>query len=317
MSWFWRRTGALDFEDERRFDACVVLVRVVYAAVFFMLFQAVWERRMEAWPVPPENPHALWPTFWFASFEWDQVATFVPLVTLLSALAAVLWPHRLLPRLLVFVGVLTFTAAHFTNKSKIDHNFHTLLAALFVFVFLPRVVAGAADEERRRASYCEVFWGAQALVLLTYTLAGCCKLMGVGIALWLGELTAFHSDAMGLHIAQTWGRAQDTLLGHALARNPTLGQLGYVAAIYFEVTAVVAAFRPRLHLVWGAALVLLHVGVVLTMGILFMESSLVLLVLLCLSPFAPREAKGLATLAEFPGLRGLGRIRATLPNRTS
>jgi hypothetical protein len=76
----------------------------------------------------------------------------------------------------------------------------------------------------------------------------------------------------------------------------------WLAALYLEVFAIVAAFRPRLHLVWGAGLILFHVGVLLAMGILFLEPPLLLLLLFVLSPFARGEPNAEATLESLPWL---------------
>ena len=68
---------------------------------------------------------------------------------------------------------------------------------------------------------------------------------------------------------------------------PRLGWPLYPLAIYVEVFALLAVFRPRLHRPWGCGLIGLHVGNCCSMGIVFNVNVLLLGLFFVLSPFAP------------------------------
>src|SRR5262245_34737315 len=96
--------------------------------------------------------------------------------------------------------------------------------------------------------------------------------------------------AMALHAASSAVRfGADPPLADLAVRALPLGLPIYLAVIGVELLSLPIAFRPRLHRPWGAALVLMHVGIGLTLNLFFLSSVFITGLLLLASPFAPER----------------------------
>ena len=107
---------------------------------------------------------------------------------------------------------------------------------------------------------------------------------------------------------------QHTLLGDWLARNPLPGWVLFNGTMYLEAFALVAAFRPRLHRVWGMGLIVFHLGTQVAMGFSFEQNIVLVGLLLVCSPWAPETVRVGEVLGDLPGVRfvlarfGRGRV---------
>ena len=246
------------------------------------------------------NASLLWPVAWAHVTGMTAAALIVATLYLGGALAAAMAPDRRLCRGLAALGLLMFTALHY-SAGKIGHGTHLWVLTSIVFVFLPAQGAATPPDRRGRQDYLNVFWTAHALVLLTYSMSGLGKVFG---ALWQatqGQVTAFHPQAMALHIADRMLETSSQnpvglwLADHVWASWPLM-----LGTIYLQLFAFWAIFRPRLLRIWTVGLILFHLATYLTLTIRFAPPVLLLAMWGLASPFAPEKAGLRAILADLP-----------------
>ena len=128
-------------------------------------------------------------------------------------------------------------------------------------------------------------------MLLSYTMSGVAKL---GAALWQlvhGQPNAFFPGGLSAIVAQRLVETRSTsFFGAAIVHHPYLTWPAFPAAVFLELFAGLAAFRPALARPWTFGLVLLHVGVYFTMTISFPQSCFLLVLFFLASPFEPTPA---------------------------
>jgi hypothetical protein len=294
------------------YDRATVIVRVFYALSVFWVVSAI-----NGWPAYARLTHArpLWPARWW--FDWFSVRTSVDIIFVVYIAAAVLVmviPRFRLARLLYAIALLEYMA--FVNGfDKVNHSMHAWLFVSFVLVLLP-----SGRWERRRVADRQVFlnvvWIATLVVLLFYTLTGFWKIYTATKALASGGTSGFgfsgFSYIVGERIIQT---NQDTVLGHYFTYHELPGWFLYVGTMYLETFSIIAAFRPRLHRIWGVALIAFHFGTQLAMGFTFGPNIVLVALLLVCSPFAPSRVKLKEAVLDLPGLYFLSRRVADLRQR--
>jgi hypothetical protein len=233
---------------------------------------------------------------------------------LLGALLAAIAPHRRIFRILYAVGLLEYAAL--TNSfGKIDHMLHTWLWASLIFILLPGFVRSVDRECRaRRAELLLVFFGAQAVIFLFYSLSGFWKLGGAVTQVLQGQTSAFSPAALATHLAARTAQGGECgLFAPFILEHPRLGWLPYLATLYVELCALLAAFRPALHRLWGFSLIGFHLGTLLILGIDFGQAMLLLALLFCCSPFRPENGSPWAVVASLPGVAWWAARRTPLP----
>lgn len=270
------RTGALRIET---------LIRVFYA---FPLYWYLSNLRQLRPLMSPAEPSFQWPVAWLA---WVGADTFAPAVLLFgigSAAGALFWPEARWVRGLAFLGLLQVLALKF-SYGKIHHLMHAWLFTSFLFIGLPD---GWWDSGRRpravRAASHLVFSAAQAAVALTYSLAGLGKLLGTLYQAVRGEVTPLHPSALARHLADRIQQTDaESLLGPWMIEHGVWLWPMMLATLYLQTFALWAAFRPRLHRLWGVGLVGFHAVTVLSLTIDFNPSVVLLAILFLASPSAP------------------------------
>jgi hypothetical protein len=274
------------------------LVRAYYAGLLYLAFAdaAGWEElagRSEA--------GLLWPVLWMKATGVKAGALLVLAAHVGGALAAAVAPGRRWCRVLAALGLLQHTALVY-SAGKIGHGLHLWVLTSLVLVFLPDGRAGGPPPGRReRQEFLNVFWTAHALVMLTYSMSGLGKVLG---ALWQasqGEVTAFHPQAMALHVAdrllETGGQSP---VGLWLVNNTWAAWPMMLGAIYLQFFAFWAIFRPRLLALWTAGLILFHLATYFTLTIRFAPPVLLLALWGLASPFASEKATAGKMLAQMP-----------------
>ncbi len=225
-----------------------------------------------------------WPLFWTTFVAEHTAVTFIFVAWTLTALLAAVFPQSRIARIVAFLGLFQYHA-YMASFGTPNHQWDHWLWVLFILIWLPSVKSNEA-----RRTFPLVFWGAQAFLLLTYSMAGIGKLLYGFLAAWGGQSSIFHPDAAALHVAQTLFLLDETApLANAIVAHPTLGWLALLAAIYIQFFALSIAFRPELHRAWGVLLILFHIGTLLTMRAVFVVPSALILAVLLSSPFAPER----------------------------
>lgn len=269
----------------RAFLQACTLVRVYYLFTLFLFYNhlsgrwAVWASAKEIQP--------LWPVAWVTLIPLVWAANFITLNCLMVGVAALIYPEKRLVRIWLLISLLFFTAM-LNSFGKINHSLHTMLVPAFFFIFLPDQWQQLEKSISGRQKFLRLFWAAQTLILTFYTMSGLLKILFAILQIRNGEIHAFHPEAFSLQIAQRLMTTNSqSLLGPWLVRYSWLGWLPYVTLIYIETFALLAAFRPVLHRLWGISLIVFHLGTWLTMAIPFIAPVMVVGILLVCSPFQP------------------------------
>ena len=283
------------------------LVRVFYA---FVLYLAV--SNMPDFPgmAEPRELKPLWPVAWLSAVDQAGGLRFLLGFFLVSSFAAALQPGSRVLRVAAFIGLLCFVALK-NSEGKIGHSLHLPVLAALAFILLPRGWERPDASRLVRVSLLQVVAATQVLLLLTYTMSGLGKLGGA-LYEWLsGQAHSFQIDGFARIVAERLLQTHsDSVLGRWIIDHPWLGWPLLPGVIYLQITAVIAAFRPSLHRVWGAALILFHIGNALVLTIYFPHSIFVLGIFLLASPFAPASFDVRQILADLPILSLMSRVKS-------
>lgn len=284
--------GGIDFERAKS------VIPFVYYLLFFIAFTRL-EGLDQLIKQSAVGFDPRWPLWWAHAFDLPTVIMIVYLGLTFSALIASFFPHVMAARTFAFLGFLQFHA-YMSSFGGPNHQWDHWLWVLFILIFLPSEKKTRDDEGARRR-FSLVFWGAQAFVLLTYTMAGILKVFYGVIQLAQGQSNAFSIDAAALHVAHELTQmGQTTLIGPFIVNNPSVAWLPFLAVLYIQLFAFLVAFKPRLHRLWGIGLILFHLGTFLTMRAVFTAPSALLLVLLCASPFVPTKNPAMFQFLSLP-----------------
>lgn len=291
--------------QERVWREARTLVQAYYAGLLYLAFTDA-----PGWAELAGRSEAglRWPVLWMRATGVEAGALLVLAAHLGGALAAAAAPGRRWCRALAALGLFEHTALVYSN-GKIGHSLHLWVLTSLVLVLLPDGRAGGPPPGRReRQEFLNVFWTAHALAMLTYSMSGLGKVLG---ALWQasqGQVTAFHPQAMALHIAErlletgSQSPAGLWLVDHVWTAWPLM-----LGTIYLQFFAIWAIFRPRLLRVWTVGLILFHLATYFTLAIRFAPPVLLLAMWGLASPFAPEAGGWRAMLAEMPLARILAR----------
>lgn len=275
------------------------VVLAYYAALLFLAASNLY-----SWPayLAAADPTPRWPVFWLRFVDTRTGIAAILWLHLLAGVLGVAAPRFRFVRILVFAALLEFLAFKYSFGS-INHGDHLGLLVAFMLIFLPSGwhLGGAAARDVRAATLL-TFSGCQALIMLTYSMAGMWKVGGVVEQWSKGEwVTYLHPRGLAQQVAAKLLEDDATsLLGPWLIEHWWLGWLPGIAALYLELFALWAAARPSLHRAWGLGLVLLHLATHLTMGVGFAQNTLWLALFFAVSPFRPRESSVLHQAQDLP-----------------
>ena len=172
-----------------------------------------------------------------------------------------------------------------------------------IFVLLPKGRWRGPRRFADRHYYLTVFWTAQFVVLFFYTLTGFWKVYVAIQDLIGGRISTLNFAGFSYIVADRLGQSNsEAVLGNFFSRHELVGWLLFLGTMYIESFSVVIAFRPRLHRVWGMALVLFHVGTQLVLGFAFTQNIVLLGLLFLCSPFTPDRVDVKETLLDLPVL---------------
>lgn len=281
------------------------LVMAYYVASVYLAAQLIYE--VQEFSLAMDNWDLLWPIAWAARFDVPLVAELLTVGSLFASLAALQFRRHWMPR--AAFALLFFLAATIVNSTGgINHPYHAWIWVGAILVFLPD---GRVSKLSRagRLSYLSVFLTAQVMFMLFYSMAGLWKVV-LGVQSTVAGLPGnFSFQALSWTIADRSVQTGSTpLLADLIIYYPAIAWPAFVAVMYVQVFAVIAALRPRLSVSWGYALIAFHIGTWLSMEIIFTQHVLLLVILMVLTPFAPARASlwdRVADLPLFGGLAGL------------
>lgn len=277
------------------------LIRVYYAVLlyFAMMKFPQWNDIMafQEWAVL----FPLWPVQWISALSFHTDVYIIRIFFIATAMLAVFFPRFRINRILVFAGLLEFVSLY-ASVQFFDADWYVLFLPAFLFIFLPSGWhAPTSLPLEKRANLLFIFWGAQAAVLLTYSMAEIGKII-YGFSQFIqGEHNIFSIDATARQIANQFFTANEIgALGPLVIDNPIIAWPLSLVFIYFFLFSFLAAFRPKLHSLWGGVLICFHIASYLTMGIGFFTHVLLLAILFLPSPFIVDKIRWQDVLHDMP-----------------
>lgn len=248
-----------------------------------------------------QNFNALWPIFWAGNFDYAHAIVVVQFVHLTTAfLAAIFYRHRW-ARLLAFIGISQFHGLE-SSFGQPNHQWYLFLYVSLLFVFLPDIwKKGKEVTTEAKKKLLLVFWAAQAVTLLTYSMSGLGKFLGVYYQYAAGQIHGLSPNAFAYQIANWLPKLQvNPLLGSYLIDHSFIGWPFYAGIHFVMFFAVWAAFRPSLQRFWAFSLILFHIGTYITMDISFTPPIILLILLFFNSPFVKPETTAKDTIYDLP-----------------
>lgn len=291
-------------KGEADFDKAKKILPFFYYFLFFIAFSRIEGlNHLIAQGAGGFDPR--WPIFWAQWLDYGTALSAFHVIFLATALLASWKPYSMLARIASFIGLFTFHAYTASYNGPL-HQWDVILWVSFLLIFLPKVSEHMSHDARRRFSL--QIWLVQAFSLLIYTMSGIGKLWYGVAALFQGQPNIFSIDAGALHIATLLNQMHEsTILGPWILNHPASAFLPFLAVLYLQLFSIVAAFRPKLHRLWGLAMIIFQVGTFLTMRAIFTTPTIPLLVFLLTSPFAV-SATWRETLLELPGVKLASKI---------
>ncbi len=240
----------------------------------------------------------LWPVVWLretVGVGWLENVSAISIAAVATSLLAVVFPGALIWRIGVFLYLFLYVAVQ-NSYGFVNHGSHLFIYISFALLFLPSAIGHVEKMSRKDAMTCvRVFWFAQSLILLIYSLAGFWKVTFSGLELLAPD--GFVRILLNRAMSDT--REIPALLPF-FASHPNIAQFLFVCAVYIELFAIFALFRPHLHRAFGIALILFHLGTDQLMNISSDSHIVFLGLFLVFSPFAPKRFSWLGVMQSLP-----------------
>lgn len=276
------------------------LVHAFYLTTLIVAFQLA--RELYA-TVNQETPAALqWPVLWVQWVEPVTAARAIIVVLLASAVLAVVRPASRTVRVVLAVALLEAIGLRF-SFGYFHHYLHIWLWLAAIFVAFPvdrdwRFTGGTRPALRQQAL--AIFFLAQVMIALFYTLSGGWKLLR-GFIVPANYMSSFAPDGLPAMVMERWLlNAYPTVLQDVFLANLWAALPSHLVVTYFELFALVAVFRPAMHVPFGVALLVFHLMVWLLMGIPFFYQPFQLALVFVLSPFAASSGAWRTDLRQLP-----------------
>jgi hypothetical protein len=232
----------------------------------------------------------LWPIAWGSFFSRENLILGIASFSIFANFFAFLFVRWRITRILAALAYLFLVTVDFVY-ANVGHASHATLWLMLLSALAPSWKA----EKNPRAIRERVllnFFHCQLLLTFFYFNAGLWKIWMAFSQLIRGEANAFQLDALSRILAERLliGNTR-TAFGPWLIDQPLLGYFSLWFTIYAELAALLIVFRPQLHRVFGAALILFHLVTALTLAPSFSLNVLALGIFFVLSPFHPEGLK--------------------------
>ena len=286
-------------QNSEPFLSAQVLVRIYY---FFLLYSSITFFASWDFSIGPQTTLSfIWPISWlkYAGFQLGMII--IRLFFIFTSLLASLLPQFRLVRILSFIALLEFVSLYF-SVLQLDVDWYTMLLVSFMLIFLPNKWGKThLLSVIFRQKFLLVFWGCQAVVALTYSMAGLGKLVG-GVSQFLsGESFILEPKAAALQVADRLITTNSTsLLGPWGVDHYMLIWPFFLGTIYLLLFSFFAVFRPNTHRIWGLGLILFHIINYLFINIGFSAHIFLLALIFLASPLAPTVLSWREILNDLP-----------------
>lgn len=211
---------------------------------------------------------------------------------------AAFFPGVWIWRLGVFLYFFFYVALE-NSYAVLHHAHHFYVYVSFALLFLPAAAGRRSEMSRQEGMRCiQVFWLAQAVLLLAYSLAGFWKLAG-----YSSRLALLSADGFIQVLLNHWVTNQSPLflpLYPFFVEHGAFSQFLFLCVVYLQASALVVWFRPHLHRLLGMALIVFHIGSEGLVGGQFDWCKILLGLLLVFSPFSPERFSWFGAAQSLP-----------------
>lgn len=299
-------------------DASYWLTRAFYLFCIFIAFETL--QTLDHLSRSGRELIPLWPVFWANKFGLAASAETLAYALVASSIASVAFPASRLPRI-AFCIIFLMSVALLNSFGSLSHADYYPLWISFFMIFAPTRKLAVGAGPTAHYFYTLPFFTTQLFIGFFYTLSGIYK-AGGGLFPAQGYVSSFSPEALPYLIMGRWVEsAKPPMLEDFFANNIWLAWPTYLVVIYIELTFIIAVFRPQLHRLFGIAMATFHIGVYLTMGIIFTYQSALVCLLFACSPFAPQRFSLKQAITQLPGLglilKGIQMVFASHRSKTS
>jgi len=289
---YWQSTikngqSFLQTNVEEKTQLAKTLVTFFYLLVVYVSIQSFSRFcPFPNWELLLDSSHMFLPNWnvkWVDVNNWEFYVRSIFLFLLVCSLLGVIaWQRSRIIRFLVFLGLFFYIGLIY-SFGKIDHYLHIMLIAAFMLIFLPN----KNESKSGSSDFLKVFFSIQTLILLTYFVSGFFKIVGIIQQVIAGEVSALSPEGFGQHVGLTsFIINSDFFFSDYILNNPSpFLAIILVSGFLIELLSIYIIFQPKLHRIWGLFLILLHTGILLTVGPDFTKQILMVGVFLLLSPF--------------------------------
>ncbi|MBI5613360.1 hypothetical protein HY947_00375 [Candidatus Gottesmanbacteria bacterium] len=256
---------------------------------------SMWDRfisRTDFYPVPF--------LFWSKYLAYPQFLELITACILLFALIGAMLYRSRLGHLCSFLALALYQSMILSFGGSV-HQTYPFLYATFLFLFLPDLSHTSLSNTENRKKTILLFIGAQAFLLLFYTMSGVEKIIEAVFQTMRGEISILHPTGMSMLLSD-WSifTLKEPMFIHYILNFPLIGWLGMIAVVYLETFAITILFKPELQKIWGACLLLFHVSTIYSMNVAFFPFLLLINALLLSSPFTLSSKSNKLLLTRLP-----------------
>ncbi|MFK8058371.1 MAG: DCC1-like thiol-disulfide oxidoreductase family protein [Saprospiraceae bacterium] len=226
----------------------------------------------------------IWTVKWVPLEYWETcVRSILFLFLTFSFFALIFWERSRLIRVGVFASMF-FYLSLISSFGKIDHFMHIMTIASFLLIFAPT----KKSEKISPTGLLQVIFGIQTFILLAYFVSGFFKIYGIVDQELRGVTSALSPEALGRNVSKTsLAYDLDFFLSSFILDNPSgLFSIGMIVGYLIELFSIYIIFKPNSHRIWGLLLMVLHAGILLSVGPDFSIQIFLVGIFLFLSPFA-------------------------------
>jgi predicted DCC family thiol-disulfide oxidoreductase YuxK len=246
------------------------------------------------WNIIMESKHLfepIWSVKWISIDRWEIYIRSIFLSFLIfSFIGIILWERSRFIRTGVFVSMLFYVSV-ISSFGKIDHYMHLMVIVTFLLIFIPNKKSNNKSEKQTYDSFFMVFFGIQTLILLTYFTSGIFKFYGILDQELSGLKSALSPDSLAQNLGKTsFASNSDYFLSTFVLNNSSyFFSIVLIIGYLIEVLSIYIIFKPNLHKTWGLLLIILHTGILLSVGPDFTQQILVVGIFLLFSPFCETD----------------------------
>mgnify|MGYP001588344433 CR=1 FL=1 len=298
--------------DNRIMETARVMMLYYYSFLLYLSFQYL----MSSTSVRP-GFEPLWPVAWATWFSFDYATTLALVRTLffVAAFVSVFFFHTRAARIRVFLALVQAHALE-SSFGYINHQWYMWVYTTLIFVFLPNIWRTEKDTFENRRLFLLVIWCAQAIVTLSYTMAGLNKMIAAYIQNLAGEINALSIGNFSYIVADWIPKLQhEGLLAPWVINNPEWAWFPFMTLVFVQTFSWWVMIRTSLQRVWAVFIFAFHIGTYLTMGIEFNPLMMLIIFLFLNSPFIPEKTSLKRILSDLPLFGLIGRYTLLRPSK--